>query len=223
MKKSKLYTLWMTLMIALFIISFSIAAPIIIRPFYYWQINVLDIVKTSGYDLETIKIAYNEMMDFCLGLSNTFSCGALEFTEEGMLHFVDVRNLFILDIVVMVFSGINIIIYLLLNKLKGLRLMRLANHSAGCNAAKGLATFFICLALLALPDFDYFFTLFHKIFFPGKDNWLFDPRYDQIINILPEQFFANCALCIVIILVTICTVLIIKDYSGKDNSNVQSN
>ncbi len=202
-------------MIALLIISFSIMVPILFRGFYYWQIKVLDIESFSGYDLESIKLAYNEMLDFCFALRPDFHCGPLAFTEEGMLHFVDVKHLFLLDIGIMIFSAINLIICYVLKKTKGIQLARLANHSAGCNAAKGLVTFFICLTLFALPDFDAFFTLFHKVFFPGKDNWLFDPRYDQIINILPESFFANCAICIVSVLIIICVVLIVTDYLPK--------
>ncbi|MDY6096348.1 MAG: DUF1461 domain-containing protein [Oscillospiraceae bacterium] len=32
------------------------------------------------------------------------------------------------------------------------------------------------------------------MFFPGKTNWLFDPRTDQIILILPDTYFRNCAI-----------------------------
>ena len=34
---------------------------------------------------------------------------------------------------------------------------------------------------------------FHKLFFPGKDNWEFDEDLDEVVKILPENFFALCA------------------------------
>jgi integral membrane protein (TIGR01906 family) len=49
---------------------------------------------------------------------------------------------------------------------------------------------------LAAVDFDRAFVIFHKIFFPGKSNWLFDYDADQIIRVLPQDFFMNCAILI---------------------------
>ena len=45
-------------------------------------------------------------------------------------------------------------------------------------------------------DFDTAFTVFHCIFFPGKDNFYFDPYTDGIILILPLKFFERCAILI---------------------------
>ena len=63
------------------------------------------------------------------------------------------------------------------------------------------------IALLAALNFDGAFTVFHSIFFPGKDNWLFDPVTDPVILILPEAFFRNCAIAIVTVLLTVCIML----------------
>ena len=54
----------------------------------------------------------------------------------------------------------------------------------------------IVLGCLIASDFDSAFVIFHSIFFPGKDNWQFNPRTDPIIKVLPEQFFLNCAIFI---------------------------
>lgn len=53
--------------------------------------------------------------------------------------------------------------------------------------------------------------LFHAIFFPGKDNWLFDPATDQIIQVMPEAFFRNCAILIGLVLLACCAILILSD------------
>ena len=45
-------------------------------------------------------------------------------------------------------------------------------------------------------DFQRMFLLFHRVFF-SNDYWIFDPDADEIINILPEQFFMHCALIVV--------------------------
>ena len=71
----------------------------------------------------------------------------------------------------------------------------------------------LCLLVgaLAALDFGRAFVLFHALFFPGKDNWMFDPWEDQIISILPQEFFRNCALLILALLTAGCAALIVLD------------
>ena len=64
------------------------------------------------------------------------------------------------------------------------------------------------LGALAATDFDRAFTVFHGIFFPGKDNWLFDPATDPVIVLLPEEFFRNCAIAIGVSLLGLCLLLL---------------
>lgn len=91
----------------------------------------------------------------------------------------------------------------------GQRLPRLGGRTPGFWAACGLGGLFLLIALLAALDFDRAFTVFHSIFFPGKDNWLFDPVTDPVILILPEAFFRNCAIAIVTVLLTVCIMLVV--------------
>ena len=67
------------------------------------------------------------------------------------------------------------------------------------------------MGALAALDFGRAFVLFHALFFPGKDNWMFDPWEDQIISILPQEFFRNCALLILALLTAGCAALIVLD------------
>jgi integral membrane protein (TIGR01906 family) len=68
------------------------------------------------------------------------------------------------------------------------------------------------IAGLAATDFDRAFVTFHHLFFPGKTNWIFDPGVDEIINILPEVFFRNCAILIVAILFALCAAAVSLDF-----------
>ena len=70
-------------------------------------------------------------------------------------------------------------------------------------------------AALAATDFGRAFTVFHGIFFPGKENWLFDPATDPVILLLPEEFFRNCAIAIVASLLLLCLVLILTGRRQK--------
>ena len=94
-------------------------------------------------------------------------------------------------------------------RLRRQRLPRLGGRTPGFWAACGLGGLFLLIALLAALDFDRAFTVFHSIFFPGKDNWLFDPVTDPVILILPEAFFRNCAIAIVTVLLTVCIMLVV--------------
>lgn len=69
----------------------------------------------------------------------------------------------------------------------------------------------LAVGALAALDFSRAFTVFHAVFFPGKDNWLFNPATDEIILIMPERFFLNCALLIGAVLLSACGALIAGD------------
>jgi integral membrane protein (TIGR01906 family) len=102
--------------------------------------------------------------------------------------------LFDLNRNVLLISGALLAILLLLRKKFGP--YRLGNRAAAWWA--GLLALIAPLVIggLAALDFDRAFVIFHKIFFPGKSNWLFDWRTDPIILALPQEFFRNCAILI---------------------------
>ena len=88
---------------------------------------------------------------------------------------------------------------------------RLLGRGPGFWAAVGLAAVFLVVGALAAANFQRAFVVFHTLFFPGKTNWIFDWRTDPIILLLPEDFFRNCAILILVLLVFWCAVLIAAD------------
>lgn len=211
MRESKLLAAVLIAAAALFIVTASIAAPILIRPFYYIQIGIFDLEEKTGLSKAQIMQAYDEMLNFCIGLSKEFSTGVLAWSEQGRAHFVDVRRLFILDLSVMTGSGLGLLSWRLLRKKVSLRPHSFNGRSTGFWAGTGLLIVFAVVGTLAALDFGRAFTVFHHIFFPGKSNWMFSPAEDQIITILPEAFFRNCAVFIVLLILLSCGVLIALD------------
>ena len=138
-----------------------------------------------------------------------FAAGVLPFSAEGAGHFADVRGLFLLAVWVFVAAAGLLLAGAVVCRLQRQRLPRLGGRTPGFWAACGLGGLFLLIALLAALDFDGAFTVFHSIFFPGKDNWLFDPVTDPVILILPEAFFRNCAIAIVTVLLTVCIMLVV--------------
>lgn len=206
-------TLTVIFIIALvaFMITFSIGLPIYFRPFYYWQIKTLGLEEATGWSYETIKTAYDEVLNFCTLPGGTFSAGALKFSEEGAAHFADCKALFNLNLFVMIGSFVALVVLLILQKVKVFRLCRpLKRHAYLWSAVIALALPLILGSIIAI-DFDKAFKVFHAVFFPGKDNWMFYPDKDEIIRVMPEQFFVNCVIFIGVGLVTFACALIAAD------------
>lgn len=214
MKSSKSLTVFMALAMALALLTGAVAAPILCRPFYYAHIGPLNLEERTGLTEEEIRTAYDEMLDYCLG-GEEFSTGVLKWSESGKSHFTDVRFLFQLDLNVLactagLLAAMAIVIF------RGRhRPAPLLGRGPAFWAGAGLGTVFLAVAVLAALDFDRAFVVFHALFFPGKDNWLFDPGQDQIITILPQAFFRNCAILILGVLMAGCAALIAFDFRRK--------
>ncbi len=210
-KGSKLLTVFLAIAIALTLLAGSIAVPILCRPFYYVQIEPLHLAEKTGLTKDEIKTAYNEMLDYCLG-ADEFSCGVLDWSESGKDHFTDVRFLFLLDIWIMVIGAVAIVFLAVFAHVRKIPCGRILKRGPCFWGGAGLGVAFAIIGGYAATDFDRFFTVFHHIFFPGKDNWLFDPNTDPIIRLLPEVFFRNCAILIFVILIAGCVILIVSDF-----------
>lgn len=215
MKESKSFTALLAIALALALLTGAIAVPILCRPFYYAHIGPMGL---TAYDLteEQIKTAYDQMMDFCLGKREGFAAGVLGFSQSGADHFADVRGLFLLDLRVLKLSVVGLGFLLGWCLMGKVRPYRFLSRGPGFWAATGLGASFLIVGGLAALDFDRAFVIFHSIFFPGKDNWIFDWQTDPIILFLPQDFFRNCALLILALLLVWCGALIGADlWAGR--------
>ena len=186
--KSKLLTAFLILALALFAVSAGIAAPILSRSFYIAHVHALDLPEETGFSEETIMTAYDDVMRFCLR-GGEFSTGELGWTEVGRGHFADVGVLFLLS--------------------RRVKPARPLGRGVSFWAGWGVLALFAAISAWGATDFDRAFTVFHHVFFPGKTNWLFDPDLDQIILILPEVYFRNCAILAIGIIAALCIVYIL--------------
>lgn len=215
MKTSKLLSVALSVLIALAVLTGSIAVPLLCRSFYYAHIGPMHL-EDWGLTREEIQTAYDEMMDFCLGRREDFAAGVLAFSQSGADHFADVRGLFLLDLRVLKISVMALGFLLGWCLVGKVRPHRFRNRGPGFWAAAGLGAAFLAVGGLAALDFDRAFVIFHSIFFPGKDNWIFDWQTDPIILFLPQDFFRNCALLILALLLVWCGCLIGADlWAGK--------
>ena len=199
--------------VCLFLLTASIGLPIYIRPFYYAHIEAFDLPERSGYTREEIRQAYDEVLDYLTKSGTGFGTGVMPISHEAEHHFADCRVLFELNDLVFRVSACILVLLFLMRKKWGP--YQLGKHSACFWAAVLSLTAPIMIGGLAALDFDRFFVLFHSIFFPGKTNWIFDWYADQIIRVLPQEFFRNCAILIGVGLVSMAMGLLIWEGRKK--------
>lgn len=208
-KKSRLLAVFLWLCASLWIISFSISVPILNKWYYYLQIEPLHIVEDSGYDRATIVDAYRHTVNYCIGLEDEFHPGVLGFSESGASHFADCKKLFLLDLWIALITSVVLVIYWIFRKKISPHVKPLAGRNPFFWAGITVLVLFGVVGGLGSIDFDRTFVVFHQLFFPGKTNWLFDPAVDQVINILPEQFFMNCAILIVVLILALSILMMV--------------
>ena len=75
MKESSGLTKLFSIALAIFIITFSIAIPIFVRPFYYMHIDALSLPETLLLTKEQIKEAYDQVLDYLLIPGKDFGTG----------------------------------------------------------------------------------------------------------------------------------------------------
>ncbi len=213
---------WLTLLlivaIVIFTITFSIGLPIYVRPFYYAHIEPLDMPYWTDLSAEQIREAYDEVLDYLTLPGREFGTGVLKYSEEGASHFADCKRLFNLNLWGMLISGTTVVLLTWLNKRGKIAFYRFRDYKPCFFAGVGTLALFATLGGVCAFDFDVAFRVFHKLFFPGKDNWLFDPRVDEIINVMPFEFFRNCAILILLSIVVISVTLIVIGVRAKAQS-----
>lgn len=195
---SKIYSVALIVVLLVFVIAFAFALPIWFRPFYYWQIDGLNLVERSGFSKEQIITAYDDVMNY-LNFGTPFKTGELLYSESGKSHFEDCKVLFDLDLWGLIISAALIVAAALLYKFRVIKPSKLLGFDFYFFTGIAGVVIPVVAGVAIVSDFEKAFTLFHQLFFPGKENWHFDWYKDQIIRILPEEFFMRCGIVIIVV------------------------
>lgn len=199
--QSKALTAVIILTTFVYILTSSIAFPVLCKPFFYAQIDGLHLEQRSGLSREQIETAYSEVVDYCIGARSDFAVGGLRYSESGKQHFVDCRKLFIFDLALFAASTALLIAWLLIKRKCRVECARILDRGPGFWGGLMALVSFAVIGGLGSINFDKTFVIFHSIFFPGKENWILDYRVDEVIKIFPEDFFMNCAIAIVALVI----------------------
>lgn len=156
---------------------------------YTADIEYLEIQESSGLDRQEIMENYGAVMDYLSPFSREgFHLPTLKYTETGADHFRDCKVIFAWVYLLGLIAALGFAMLAVFRCFD----RRTLRYSGIMTAAIPLL-----LALGALLNFDRLFIWFHRVFFQGE-TWIFDPNYDEIINILPQNFFMHCALFIAV-------------------------
>lgn len=179
---------------SILIISATIKFTVGFKQLYYFDIDYLNIPVLSGLSKEEIKNNYDYMIDYNLDKENRkFELPSIKSSENGKIHFEEVRNIFqILNKIFntsLIFSIVILIINILNKNIEFLK-----------TTSKTLILMPLILMAPIILNFDGSFVLFHKLMF-NNDYWIFDPALDPVINILPEEFFFHAGIIILILII----------------------
>lgn len=209
------YFILRTIVIALLTVSLAVAVPILWHGFYYMHISWLRLDEITPWSMDEIREAYKQMMDFCLW-GREFATGVLKWSEEGRQHFADCSVLFHLDTHILIISVMLTAGLYAVKRVGAVSELRLA--ARGPLFWGGLIPIVLVLLTglaVVFVDFDKAFVTFHHMFFPGKTNWLFNPETDEIIQILPEVYFRNCAILIAAVIAVFGGLMMYLDYRNR--------
>ncbi len=208
--KHRILTIVACIAAILLTITVSIGMPIYFRPFYYLQIDNLRLVEETGYTKEELCHAYDQVMDYLTLPGQEFGTGVFPHSAAGIAHFEDCKILFDLNSAVLLLSALTVVV---------LYLMRRRGIFLPCRPFRKHYTFLCGIGTLVLfglagglaaTDFSRAFVIFHRLFFPGKENWLFRVSEDPIILALPEAFFLRCGILIISSILVLSLAMILN-------------
>lgn len=156
----------------------------IVTPLYAFDIDYLNIPKYVGLSKEQILENYRILLTY-LNIPWFLALDMPDFpsSASGLFHFFEVKKLFMLDYLILIFSGMGTLWFVrhLNRRRESWRLLPYFRQGT-------LIPLAILLALLV--SFDTLFVLFHKVFF-NNDAWLFNATTDPIILALPAELFMH--------------------------------
>ncbi|MGY3777159.1 TIGR01906 family membrane protein [Isobaculum melis] len=168
-----------------FIITFSIAIVIIAKPLYLFDIGHFQIEELTGMSKEVLTKNYDVLMSYLnFPWQNQLAMPDFPSSAQGLFHFAEVKNLFLLNHFILIVSGIGSFFFIkgIYQTKSSWRLVRPFQIAIVVP---------VVLLILISSMFEIVFVKFHEIFF-NNDAWMFDAYTDPIINALPEGFFMHC-------------------------------
>jgi len=200
--------IWIILDIMLFIVLlFSSLQFVVYNDAYFeWHYKQHDIEAITQINLDNLMEVTDKMMEYLIDQRETLDMTTMVdgqeeevFGEREKAHMVDVKSLFLKGKQLRDISFVGLILILVyFSRTKKDTLIGWLNQ---------LTRFFVVsFALIGVfggiiaTDFNKYFTIFHELFF-NNDLWLLDPETDILVNMVPEIFFFQTVMLILLLFV----------------------
>lgn len=174
-------------------VVFSVIVTLNISPILYSLFIKLNKVPNyNNLSREEILNDYNNIIHYLNSpQEEVLKFKNFKISPIGEFHFLEVKEIFSsIYLICLACLILGIILFILLKKFK----LKISLKAFNIFFYEVLFIF-LGLILSFYLNFSKVFTLFHKIFF-NNDYWIFDPKKDPIINVLPESYFLFLAVFI---------------------------
>lgn len=196
----RLLNILISFSLAIFIITGSVILGLKCKSLYYYDVEKLNISAMSGFSDDEIKLNYDYLIDYNLNKNvGEFHLPTIKYSQQGKIHFEEVRNIFQVIKKVFYISGIISVLGVILSiKNKNIKFL---------NTTSIMTILLPIITSIPLTiNFNYFFIKFHEAVF-SNDYWIFDPVIDPVINMLPQDIFFHIGILILSIVLTISILL----------------
>lgn len=198
-------------------VVFSVILTLNISPILYSLFIKLNKVPNyNNLSREEILNDYNNIIHYLNSpQEEVLKFKNFKISPIGEFHFLEVKEIFSsIYLICLACLILGIILFILLKKFK----LKISLKAFNIFFYEVLFIF-LSLILSFYLNFSKVFTLFHKIFF-NNDYWIFDPKKDPIINVLPESYFLFLAVFI-LFLVMILSITPKIFYTLKKNKHLK--
>jgi integral membrane protein (TIGR01906 family) len=190
--------------IPVFLLTGFLALAINSQWLYEHSFNTYGVEETTGIEKGELDKAATQIIRYFNSSDEFLSVTVVKdgadfvlFNEKEIAHMKDVKSLVRLDYYVLLGTGLFILLYIAVNfyyRRREFVRPLLASLFRGGSITIGLI---LILGIMAVADFDVFFTAFHMISF-SNDFWLLDPNTDYLIMLFPGGFWYDCVIYIAI-------------------------
>ncbi len=196
------------------------------KSFYRQEYQKLDTAEQIGMSDADLQNATDALLDYLRGKRDDLRVQAVVrgqqrevFNQREILHMADVKTLYLWAMRIgngLLILAVAFYLWAWLGK-RDIKTI-LSGYLQGNYVLLGLIA---ALGIYAALDFNSFWTGFHKIFFTN-DLWLLDPRTDILIQMVPEQFFFDLVMRIVVSAAILIAILMAVAHIAKRRQKTEN-
>lgn len=191
---------------SVFVVSFN-------ESYFTKMYDKLEVAESVKVDEETLRSVNHLLLDYIKGqedsldyLVNIENETVEFFNEKEKDHMVDVQvlysNALMIRNVSLVFAMLGLLVLYITKDYKNINLI----HEILGKVLLSYVLILGTIAIVAVLDFDFFWTSFHELVFTN-DLWLLNPMTDRLIMMVPLEFFTGLVYRILGLIVVLFTAL----------------